>query len=154
VVVTALVALVGCGDDGPSKAQRRATVAARGARVMPFDLEATTHTFTDTENGGVQTVTADDPADVQQVTLVRDHLRREREKFARGDYEDPAAIHGHDMDGVAELAAGFREITVTYDDVAGGGRLTYRTDRDELIAAIHAWFARQVADHGAHAEAG
>ena len=127
VVATAvaLVALVvaGCGgDDGRALAHRRAEVAARGAQVMPFDLDATTHTFTEADDGGIQTVTVDDPADAHQIRLVRVHLRVEREKFSRGVFEDPATIHGHDMDGMAELAAGHRDITVTYTDVPGGGR--------------------------------
>jgi hypothetical protein len=153
-VVIGLLVFAGCGDDGDAQIERQAEVAARGAQVMPFDLDATTHTFTDTEDGGIQTVTADDPADAEQIALVRSHLRRERDKFGRGDFEDPAAIHGHDMEGVAELAAGYRAVAVTYVDVPDGGRLTYVTRRPELVTAVHAWFDRQVKDHGAHAEAG
>jgi hypothetical protein len=150
----AMLALVGCGADGDALAKRRSDVAARGALVMPFDLDATTHTFTDADDGGVQVVTADDPDDAVQIERIRMHLRREGDKFARGDFEDPAAIHGHDMEGVADLEAGHREITVTYTDVPDGGRLTYATDRPDLVAAVHAWFARQVVDHGVHAETG
>ncbi len=36
-------------------------VAKRGAKVMPFDLEQTTHVFTKTEKGGLQLVIAKDP---------------------------------------------------------------------------------------------
>ena len=153
VVACALLggAVAACGDDGDALAERRAEVAERGAQVMPFDLDATTHTFTDTDDGGVQTVTADDPDDAAQIDLIRGHLREERHRFARGDFDDPAAIHGHDMDGVAELADGYRDITVTYDDLPDGGRLTYRTDRPDLVRAVHAWFARQTMDHGDHA---
>ncbi|MGQ0831958.1 MAG: aspartate carbamoyltransferase [Microthrixaceae bacterium] len=149
-----LLILAACGDDGDGLADRQAAVAERGAEVMPFDLDATTHTFTDTDDGGIQTVVADDPADSDQIELVREHLREERDKFARGDFEDPAAIHGHDMDGVAALAAGYRDITVTHTDLPDGARLTYSTSRADLVDAIHAWFARQVADHGPHAETG
>ena len=149
-----LLVLAACGDDGDGLADRQAEVAERGADVMPFDLDATTHTFTATDDGGIQTVTADDPADAGQIELVRAHLREERDKFARGDFEDPAAIHGHDMDGVAELAAGYRDVTVTYTDLPDGARLTYTASRPDLVDAIHAWFARQVADHGPHAETG
>ena len=148
-----LLVLASCAEDGDALAERQAEVAERGAEVMPFDLDATTHTFTDTDDGGIQTVTADDPADADQIELVRAHLHEERDKFARGDFEDPAAIHGHDMDGVAELAAGYRDITVTYTGLPDGGQLSYTTDRPDLVDAVHAWFARQVTDHGAHAEA-
>jgi hypothetical protein len=142
-----------CSDDEPA-ADRQAEVAERGAAVMPFDLEATTHVFTDTDDGGVQVVTADDPEDETQIALIREHLREERDNFAVGDFDDPAAIHGHDMPGVAELSAGYEDVTVTYADLPAGAELTYTTDSPELIEAIHAWFARQLMDHGAHAEAG
>lgn len=46
-VVVAVVALsvAGCGGADDSLAERQAEVAERGAQVMPFDLDATTHTF-------------------------------------------------------------------------------------------------------------
>jgi hypothetical protein len=139
---------------GETTADRQAAVAERGAEVMPFDLDATTHRFSKTSDGGVQTVTADDPTDQTQVRLVREHLLDERDKFASGDYEDPARIHGMDMPGVAELSAGYQRIDVTYSDVPAGAELRYTTNDADLVQAIHAWFDRQVTDHGAHAEAG
>jgi hypothetical protein len=150
--VAGALVLAGCGGD--PVADRQAEVAERGREVMPFDLDATTHTFTDTDTGGVQLVTADDPADERQIELVRGHLREERERFSRGDFDDPAAIHGEDMPGVAELAAGYDRITVTYADHPAGAELTYATDEPELVEAVHAWFERQVMDHGEHAHAG
>lgn len=140
------------GDDGA--AARHAEVAARGAEVMPFDLDATTHRFTKTPDGGIQTVTADEPRDDLQVRLIREHLAEERENFARGDFDDPARIHGMDMPGVAELRAGYDNISVAYADVPAGAELRYTTDDQHLVDAIHAWFDRQLMDHGAHAEAG
>lgn len=154
VLLAVAAAVGGCarGDDGLAK--RRAEVARRGEAVMPFDLDATTHTFTTTDTGGVQTVVADDPDDAEQIALIRDHLAEERDNFARGDFDDPAAIHGHDMEGVAELRAGYRDITVEYAVRPDGAQLTYTSDDPELIEAIHAWFERQTSDHGAHARPG
>ena len=149
------VAVTGCGSgDDDALAARQAEVAERGAEVMPFDLDATTHTFTKTDSGGLQVVVADDPADADQIALIREHLAEERDNFARGDFDDPAAIHGHDMDGVAELQAGYVDVTVEYADRADGAQLTYTSDEPGLVDAIHAWFDRQAMDHGAHAEAG
>ena len=151
----AVVAVVAAGCTAqPSASDRQATVASRGAQVMPFDLDATTHTFTKTDDGGIQQVTADDPGDDEQVNLIRDHLRAERENFARGDFDDPAAIHGMDMPGVSELQAGYRDITVTYRERPGGADLIYATTTAPLVDAIHEWFDRQVMDHGSHATAG
>jgi hypothetical protein len=57
-------------------ADRRAEVAERGAEAMPFDLEAPTHRFESTETGLVQTVTADDTQDREQIALIREHLEK------------------------------------------------------------------------------
>jgi len=151
VVLGLTLFLAGCGN---GTGDRQAEVAERGAEVMPFDLAATTHRFTKTSDGGVQTVTADDPNDDAQVRLIRQHLVEERARFARGDFDDPARIHGMDMPGVAELSAGYERISVHYADVTAGAELRYRTSDADLVDAIHAWFDRQVMDHGDDAEAG
>ena len=134
---------------------RQEEIAARGAEVMPFDLERTTHHFKARPWGGVQTVVADEP-DAEQIELVRAHLRGEAARFARGDFDDPMAIHGHAMPGLAELRAGAEagRVEIGYTDVPTGGRLTYRADEGALVTALHAWFDAQLMDHGADAEAG
>jgi hypothetical protein len=121
---------------------------------MPFDLDATTHQFTKTPDGGVQSVTADDPSDATQIRLIREHLETERDRFSQGDYNDPARIHGMDMPGVAELSNGYEHVDVTYSELPAGAELTYTTTEPQLVAAIHAWFDRQLTDHGDDAEAG
>ena len=146
-------AAAGCSAGDPISEQQ-AQVAERGADVMPFDLDATTHVFTKSDDGGNQVVRADDPNDQVQIGLVREHLAEERDNFARGDFDDPAQIHGHDMPGVAELAAGYADIAVTYAETPDGAQLTYTTDDPELVLAIHAWFDRQLTDHGGDAAAG
>jgi hypothetical protein len=153
--IAAVASACGGGANGTREQDvRQQEVARRGADVMPFDLDATTHVFTKTDDGGVQRVEVDDPADRAQVALVRQHLRAEREKFREGDYDDPARIHGMDMPGVAELAAGHDRIGVTYTGLPNGGELGYRTDDPALVSALHEWFDRQVMDHGEHARAG
>ncbi len=154
VFVVVVGGLVGACSSPATDADRRATVASRGAQVMPFDLDATTHTFTKTDTGGRQVVTADDPADRAQIDLIRQHLRTERDNFAAGNYSDPARIHGMDMPGVSELSAGASRIGVTYTETPAGAELAYVTDDPALVAAIHSWFDRQLMDHGTHATAG
>lgn len=151
VLIAPALALTACGD---TTVDRQADVAERGAEVMPFDLDATTHRFTKAPDGGVQTVTADEPTDQTQIGLIREHLLAERDNFRRGDFDDPARIHGMDMPGVAELSAGYQRITVSYSEVPAGAELTYTTSEADLVEAIHDWFDRQVMDHGADAEAG
>lgn len=133
---------------------RQAEVAARGSQVMPFDLDLTTHRFAKNASGGVQTVTAKDPTDTDQIRLIREHLIAESARFSRGDFGDPAKIHGDEMPGLAELSKGFQSFEVGYAELPDGARLTYTTDDKTLATALQAWFDAQVSDHGEHAQHG
>jgi hypothetical protein len=153
----AALALTACGteqDRGGQQGERQRTVAERGRDVMPFDLERTTHRFTPTRTGGVQDVVADRRGDAEQTRLIRAHLRKEAEAFARGDFGDPARIHGADMPGLAALEDGHDRVEVRYADRADGATLTYATREPALVDALHDWFEAQLGDHGAHAEPG
>jgi hypothetical protein len=155
LLAAAAVALsAGCSDastPAPASSGRQAEVAQRGASVMPFDLRRTTHRFARTDTGGVQTVLADDPGDATQIGLIRQHLTAEADRFRRGDFTDPARIHGDRMPGLAALRAHDGRITIAYTDTPDGGRVTYTTGDTELRNALHAWFDAQVDDHGTHA---
>ena len=149
IVLGALLIPIGCTDDDMTR--RRAEVAEVGGMVMPFDLERSTHVFEITDFGGLQLVSSDD-ADPEQIRLIRDHLRHEAERFSRGDFHDPAMIHGEDMAGLHALVTGHDRLSVTYRDVPHGGEIRYASEDAELIEAIHAWFGAQVTDHGDHAQ--
>ncbi len=130
---------------------RREEVALKGATVMPFDLARTMHFFDDDATGGVETVTANDKSDAEQIALIRSHLATEAQRFGRGDFSDPAKIHGADMPGLAALSKAGAKLRVVFLDVTGGASLTYESREPAVIAAIHDWFAAQRADHAAHA---
>jgi hypothetical protein len=151
---TALIAALGfapllsaCASDN----DRQAQVAQRGAEVMPFDLEQTTHVFDPRDDGGLQKVVVKDPNNSHQIELIREHLSDEAQKFSRGDFSDPAKVHGHDMPGLAELEGGASQIEIRYSSLPDGGQISYRTKNPALVDAIHRWFAAQRADHGRHA---
>ncbi|MEI5519857.1 aspartate carbamoyltransferase [Streptomyces brasiliscabiei] len=157
VGVVTVVALWSGGSpsdpDGRS-AERQRIVAERGETVMPFDLDRTTHRFTPTATGGVQDVVADRSRDTEQVALIRAHLRQEARAFGRGDFADPARIHGSGMPGLAELRDGYDRFDVRYEARADGATLTYTTKDSVLVDALHDWFEAQLGDHGGHAESG
>lgn len=134
--------------DGPDRQQ---AVADRGAEVMPFDLDVTTHRFEPSGAGGVETVIADDPSDSEQIGLIQQHLREEAAAFARGDFSDPAQIHGKEMPGLATLEANADQIGIQYRSLGDGAEIRFTTDDPILVTAIHDWFAAQTSDHGAHA---
>ena len=134
-------------------AARQAQVEQNGAQVMPFDQNLTTHQFAKTETGGVETVTANDPHDAAQATLVQGHLQHEQGLFAVGDFSDPMAIHGMAMPGIDDLKQGATQgdLTVTYEMLPAGAQLTYTANTPQLLSALHTWFDAQLMDHGSHA---
>jgi hypothetical protein len=145
----AALAAGACADQ--DVADRQAQVADAGQEVMPFDLDATTHVFEKLEDGGLQTVVADTD-DAEQVALVRAHLAEEAERFARGDFHDPAAIHGEEMAGLHDLITGHERLSISYREVELGAEIRYASEDPSLVEAIHAWFDAQLADHGDHAQ--
>lgn len=156
-LVVALVltgAVVAAGRHDNVASTRQEEVAAKGRRVMPFDLDRTTHVFTKLPDGGRQTVTADEGAGSDQVPLIQGHLRAEATAFAAGDFTDPTSIHGADMPGVARLSGAGDRLRITYADTATGAELAFSTADRDLVGAVHAWFDAQVSDHGRHAHQG
>jgi len=147
LVLSGILASTGVG----APPTRQEEVATRGAQVMPFDLEQTMHVFQPLADGGLQSVTAKDPANSQQIALIQAHLQEEAAKFRQGDFSDPAKIHGEDMPGLAALKAGAQHIGIQYTPLSNGAQIRYTTADPALIMALHQWFAAQLADHGHHA---
>jgi hypothetical protein len=148
VVIVGAAAVVVAVSPGSSREQ---VIAERSAEVMPFDLAATTHAFEPRSDGGLQTVVADDSTDRRQIDLIQQHLRDEAAAFGRGEFGDPAQIHGAEMPGLATLQARSDRLDVTFSARADGAELRYRTDDPVVLDALHDWFAAQASDHQGHA---
>lgn len=139
----------------PADANRLDEVAERGAHVMPFDLEKTTHVFIKTENGGVQKVTVKNLSDQEQVSLIRMHLSEISNEFQQGNFSSPEKIHGENMPGLSELkAVKPGEIKIEYKVLPTGAQISYSTESPQFADAIHRWFDAQSSDHARHAEPG
>ena len=130
---------------------RQEEVAARGAQVMPFDLEKTVHFFEKLDDGGLQKVVVKDLSNKEQISLIQAHLKEESERFPRGDFSDPAKIHGQDMQGLTELKSCAGNIEVVYTPLPDGAEIRSTTKDPALLMAIHHWFDAQLSDHGRHA---
>jgi len=158
--VVSVALLAGCGSgsgttsSADATAQRQAEVRTNGAAVMPFDLDKTTHSFVDTDGGGVQTVVARDETDAEQVRLIREHMTTIAAEFSAGRFDDPAMIHGTDMPGLKTLEQNASALSIVAAEVPGGAQLTYSSSDPIVVAALHDWFAAQLADHGADAMSG
>lgn len=130
-------------------------VAGRGKHVMPFDLEKTIHVFFRTDQGGIQQVNAKNDTDVEQIELIRAHLKKIAQEFGQGDFSDPEQIHGADMPGLAVLrTAKPGEISMKYSELPNGAQIDYSSENPEYIQAIHQWFDAQLSDHARHAVPG
>ena len=131
--------------------ERQQEVTMRGTAVMPFDQEQTMHLFRPLADGGLQRVTVKDPKNQAQIALIRTHLKEEADRFQRGDFVDPARIHGVDMPGLAELSRGAARIKVAYAERPNGAEIRYTAKDPALVDALHRWFQAQLHDHGRHA---
>jgi hypothetical protein len=149
---TAIAVLSLTEPESSEGSDRQAEVAARGAEVMPFDLEATTHQFTATPTGGRQTVIADHAGDDAEIAAIRQHLQEEATAFEAGDFFDPASIHGEDMPGLATLEANSDAMDIRYLELPDGAAVDFTTTDAQVADALHVWFDAQVSDHGTHAE--
>ena len=128
-------------------------VHSMGAQVMPFSLARTLHVFQMTESGGIQQVVLRDPADFDQLPMIQQHLRHEAMRFSLGDYSDPTSLHGAEMPGVQELAAGAAQIQINFEPLPNGAQIVFSTTDLHLLTALHRWFGAQLSDHGADAAA-
>lgn len=150
-VSVAVVLAAGCSDGSTSTTSRQDEIEARGTEVMPFDQRRTTHVFRNTDDGGTQQVVAKSAIDSEQVSLVRQHLRKEAARFKAGNFSDPMAIHGMKMPGLDVLRDGAGRVRVTYTTVPHGAQITYTSTEPELVDALHQWFDAQLMDHGSNA---
>lgn len=131
--------------------EHQAMVHEMGHEVMPFDLSKTLHIFEMTDSGGIQQVITKAADDTAQVALIQQHLQHEAMKFGNGDFSDPSSLHGAQMPGLKELAAGAAKIKIEYSALPNGAQISFATQDIHLITAIHRWFGAQLSDHGADA---
>ncbi len=139
------------GTRGAPPSERAHQVHEMAGTVMPFALDRTTHVFEMTDSGGIQDVVAKEPGDTATIRLIRQHLMHESELFRRGSFRDPMALHGRDMPGLTELAAGSDRLRVAFQALSDGARITFSTDDPLLLTAVHRWFGAQLSDHAADA---
>lgn len=127
-------------------------IAERGAHVMPFNLDQTMHVFSKKEYGGLQQVVVKKASDIEQIKLIREHLAKIAVDFKQGKYTGPTRLHGEKMPGLTRLKkAKSNEIDIDYTDLPDGAQITYKTDKPDLVDAIHQWFDAQMSDHSRHA---
>jgi hypothetical protein len=129
-------------------------VHMHGGDVMPFDLAKTVHIFRMTTDGGVQKVVLrGESKDAQQVQMIQHHLMMEAAQFRKGDFTDPARLHGPSMPGLHEMQQRASRMQVVYKALPDGAEIRFKARDIETITAIHRWFGAQLSEHGADARA-
>ncbi len=132
--------------------QRVKEIAKRGAHVMPFDLDRTMHVFSKNKEGGLQQVVVKKASNLEQISLIRQHLSEIADDFKHRKFTDPTRLHGADMPGLATLKkAKPKELSIEYSELPDGAQIVYKTNEQALIHAIHQWFDAQMGDHSQHA---
>jgi hypothetical protein len=121
-------------------------VMQHGAEIMPFDQSKAMHMFLASTTGGIVEVVVHDMDD-KQIAVVRSHLLEEAAKFARGDYSDPAYIHGKTMSGLSELESGGSRVSIRYFETPTGAAIMFSSADRDIVSAIHKWLAAQQRDH-------
>jgi hypothetical protein len=98
-------------------------------------------------------VVAKDPGATDQIELIQQHLRHEAANFERGDFSDPAMLHGTAMPGLKELQSGASRVKVALTLLPAGAEITFGTTDLHLLTALHRWFGAQLSEHGPDARA-
>lgn len=119
----------------------------RGAQVMGFDQDKTTHHFLLFEDGGAIDVSVKDAADKQNLDAIRAHLPHIAMKFGQGDFEAPALVHATDVPGTTELAGLKTKVSWKYVETDKGGRVDIVTTDPAALSAVHAFLKYQIEDH-------
>ena len=152
--ILAVVGVVLCiALTASSRAQtKQEQVHGMSHTVMPFEMSKTRHIFAMTDTGGVQRVIVRDMADKDQIDRIREHLAHEAQAFARGDFADPAHLHGAAMPGLADMQAAADKVHVTFAPLPDGAQISFESDDRHAVTSIHRWFGAQLSEHGADAQ--
>lgn len=120
----------------------------RGAMVMGFDQERTTHHFVLYQDGGAITITVNDIADVKNRDAIRSHLPHIATLFGTGRFDAPMIVHDSaDVPGTRVLARRSDAVRYVYAETSGGGRIDIITTDREALAAVHEFLIFQITEH-------
>jgi hypothetical protein len=119
----------------------------RGALVMGFDQDVTTHHFVLVADGGAIEVEVNDSQDVANRDAIRDHLREIAAQFRQGVFDKPFATHGEVPPGVPVLQRLHGSVTYQYEPTSRGARVRIETSNREALAAIHDFLRYQITEH-------
>jgi hypothetical protein len=120
----------------------------RGAMVMGFDQNRTTHHFYLYSDGGAIDVSVKDPDDASNRDAIRSHLPHIATMFGHGEFDAPMLVHDtRNVPGVAVMSTRNEQIVYRYTETSAGGRVDIRTSDVDALAAIHEFLRYQIGEH-------
>ena len=126
----------------------QATGGHRGAMVMGFDQDKTSHHFFLYEDGGAIDVSVKDTSDSKNLDAIRAHLPHIAAMFGTGDFNAPMTVHdSRNVPGTATMAELKDKIAYRYVETARGGRVDIVTSDKNALAAVHQFLTFQIRDH-------
>ena len=160
ITVAILTAAPLAADQGTATATATASKAPdphaqmhmRGAEVMGFDQEKTSHHFLLYADGGAIDVAVNDKAEGREEMMalrdaIRQHLPHIAKLFGSGDFSAPMLVHETDVPGTKELAKLKDKVVYTYADTDRGGRVDITTSDPTAVAALYKFLRFQISDH-------
>jgi hypothetical protein len=127
--------------------QHQSDVEKYGDQAMGFPHDKTTHHFRLYADGGAIEVTANDARDDGNIQAIQSHLKHIATMFSQGDFSVPMFIHDQVPPGVSLMKEKRAQISYSFEEVAGGGKLQIRTTDPDSIQAIHEFLRFQITEH-------
>ena len=133
--------------DQTPKPDQHADMNARGAHVMGFDQDKTTHRFLLHADGGAIDIAVKNAGDTANRDAIRSHLPHISQMFGDGNFSAPMLVHDANVPGTAQMAALKNRIRFFYVETPGGGRVDIVTTDAEALKAVHEFLRFQIRDH-------
>jgi hypothetical protein len=131
-----------------ARQEHQTSLNHRGAMVMGFDQQLTTHRFLLFNDGGAIDVSVKTASDTKNREAIRSHLPHIASMFGMGNFDAPMLIHDSgNVPGMKVMAARKEAIRYRYVETPRGGRVDIVTTDTEALAAVHAFLKFQIADH-------
>jgi hypothetical protein len=143
-LVTTWIAL---GYAARSSQDPHAQMNHRGAMVMGFDQNKTTHHFLLYPDGGAIDVSANEEDDLESRDAIRAHLPHIAVMFGEGNFSAPMLVHDTNVPGTAELSKRKDRVAYTYIETPRGGRVNIVTNDESALKALYDFLRFQIRDH-------
>jgi len=147
LALVAILAAVSTAGMPHTSSQHHEAVDRRGAQVMGFDQQKTTHHFLLYEDGGAIDVAVKDASDTTSLDAIRSHLPHIATMFADGRFDAPMLVHDVAVPGTAEMTRLKDRVRYQYVRTANGGRVDITTSDPDALAAVHRFLRFQIDEH-------